>query len=111
MDRKKIGSIGEELAKATLEFKGYTILETNFRCKLGEIDIIAKKGCMISFIEVKTRLSDQYGSGREAVTLSKRHHIRKTAEYYLMINKKKYEKYNFEVIEVRIDHLENLTFE
>lgn len=110
MSRKTIGNVGEILAKTVLEYKGYCILETNFKCKAGEIDIIAKKGSLITFVEVKTRLTDAYGLGREAVDANKQKHIRRTAEYYLLINKKEYEMYDFQVIEISVAHLDGLQF-
>lgn len=110
MNRKTVGNMGENLAKTILEYKGYVILETNYKCKMGEIDIIAKKGSLISFIEVKTRLTDAYGMGREAVNFSKQKHIKKTAEYYLMMSKNKYDECDFEVIEIGVSHLTGLQF-
>ena len=55
MNRNEKGRLGEELAAADMESKGYMILVKNFRCKAGEIDIVAKRGNVMVFVEVKTR--------------------------------------------------------
>ncbi|MEW9093990.1 MAG: YraN family protein [Clostridiaceae bacterium] len=98
--RKKMGDLGEELAQSYLIESGYIILEKNFRCKTGEIDIIGKDGNFISFIEVKTRCSDFYGSPGEAVNYVKQCKIYKTAQMYIL--KKKLHRFNFrfDVVEV-----------
>ncbi len=74
---------GEKAAKAYLRGRGYTILEENYRTPLGEIDLIAREGDTLVFIEVKTRRSGLFGLPQEAVTAAKRHQIVKVAEYYL----------------------------
>lgn len=109
MNKRAVGSQYEGLATAYLLNKGYVILENNFRCKLGEIDIIAKHNEYIVFIEVKYRKTKQFGYPREALTYQKIRHIVRTAQYYLKI-KVGYEKAcRFDVIEIlgeEITHLE-----
>lgn len=85
-DRIVTGQTGEELAAKYLELSGYTILYRNFRCRIGEIDIIAQKDEVLTFVEVKTRLTTITGYPAEAVTFSKQQKIRRTAQYYLMQN-------------------------
>ena len=81
---RKLGIYGEELACKYLQAKGYVILERNFRCRrFGEIDIVASKAGVLSFIEVKTRRSSRYGKPAEAVTLAKQRKIYRVAQYYL----------------------------
>lgn len=76
---KEIGDFGEKAAKEYLEEHGYKILKTNFRLKMGEIDIIAKKdGCTV-FTEVKTRKNDAFGNPSEYVNFKKQEKIRHTA--------------------------------
>ena len=72
---KNIGDMGEKKAVKFLKKKGYRILETNFKTKFGEIDIIAKKEGCICFVEVKTRSSDNFGEPREAVNFYKQQKI------------------------------------
>ncbi|MBP1744015.1 MAG: hypothetical protein H6Q58_993 [Firmicutes bacterium] len=97
---KDIGSLGEEISENFLIESGYTILERNFRCKTGEIDLIARDGDYICFIEVKTRCGDLFGSPCEAVNYSKQQKISRTAQMYIL--KKKLYKFcfRFDVIEV-----------
>ena len=72
MKRRDVGVLGEKLAKNFLKKKGYRIRETNFRCRHGEIDIIAeKKDCLI-FIEVRTKTSADFGSPEESITFAKK---------------------------------------
>ncbi len=112
----KIGSIGEQLAVDYLKNKGYYILDRNYRTKLGELDIVAKKNNLIVFIEVKTRTSDKFGVPSEAVNYKKQKTIQKLSQQYIL-NKNLYDDcwlYRFDVIEVRIkdkkykvEHIEN----
>lgn len=79
-----LGKYGEDYTCHYLQSKGYEILARNFRCyHVGEIDIIAKKDGIISFIEVKTRTNFRYGMPIESVTLTKQRKIHRCAEYYL----------------------------
>lgn len=82
-DRLRLGENGEELARIFLENSGYSIVARNWRCRLGEIDIIAKDGETLVFIEVKTRTDSAFGSPAAAVTLKKQRQIGKAAQCYL----------------------------
>jgi putative endonuclease len=78
--------LGEDMAAAYLQKKGYKILERNFRKGYGELDIIAThKNCLV-FIEVKTRTNDAYGTPLEAITPWKLREIIKTAQYYTLLH-------------------------
>ena len=108
------GNIGEVITIQYLEERGFTILETNYTTKLGEIDIIACKGNVIHFVEVKYRKNHNFGLGREAVTYAKRKTIRNVAMSYLQF-KKLYDKVDvsFDVADIvgelndcQIDYLE-----
>ncbi|WP_066507262.1 YraN family protein [Abyssisolibacter fermentans] len=112
-ENKQQGQIGEKLAVNFLKKKGYSILETNFTAKIGEIDIIAKDKDIIVFIEVKARRTDKYGRPSESVTPYKQRKIIKTALLYHSINKLCDVQFRFDVIEVfigqndRINHIED----
>jgi len=80
---KNIGDMGEEKARNFLKKNNIKILETNFKCKLGEIDIIAKDSSSLIFIEVKYRKSDKFGAPFETVTRHKQRKIILTAQLYL----------------------------
>ena len=68
---KEVGKIGEELARRYLEEQGFRILETNWRYRRAEIDLIAMDGAVLVFVEVKTRGSDAFGKPEEFVTSHK----------------------------------------
>mgnify|MGYP001004929930 CR=1 FL=1 len=78
------GRGGEDLALAHLQKKGYVILERNYRCRYGEIDLIAKDGPTMVFVEVKSRRSNIFGSPEEAVGIAKQKKLSTVALYYLM---------------------------
>lgn len=83
---KQIGDQGEDLAATELERVGYKILGRNFRTRFGEIDIIAKDGEVLAFVEVKAKSSDYFGSAGEMITRVKLKKIIKAAEIYLLEN-------------------------
>lgn len=78
-----LARLGERICVEWLLSQGYEILHTNYRCRLGEVDIIAKKGGSIAFVEVKTRSGPHLGAPEEAVTPAKQLRIRRTARHYL----------------------------
>lgn len=79
-----LGKWGEELVAEDLRQKGWIIAATNFRCRVGELDIVAKKGKYLAFVEVKLRKNDRFGAACEAVTASKQRKLRAAAQYYLI---------------------------
>ena len=110
MNRRSIGAQGEADAKAFLLQKGAKILEANYRRPTGEIDIIARLGKTLLFVEVKRRSSLRYGRPAEAVDRQKQAHILRTAQLYLQENHLADVPLRFDVIEVlpgQIRHIEN----
>lgn len=83
MARQGLGRTGERLAAEKLVERGYHILERNFRCCYGEIDLVAEHEADLVFIEVKTRRGVGYGLPEEAVTIHKQRKIMQVASYYL----------------------------
>lgn len=83
MNNRQTGSRYEDMAAAFLEQQGYEILIRNYRDRHGEIDIIAKDGRYLVFVEVKYRRDSKKGYPEEAVGFYKQQHIRHTAVYYL----------------------------
>jgi len=81
------GNIGEAIAVAHLKKNGFSVVDTNFKNKIGELDIIATKNKRYHFIEVKYRRTNKYGTGLDAVTASKQRTIRKVATTYLVMKK------------------------
>ena len=84
MNKRQIGSAQEERAAAFLEEHGYRILEKNYRCRAGEIDLSAWHQGYLVFVEVKYRSSDRTGSPEEAVDFRKQKKISRAASWYLM---------------------------
>lgn len=84
MNKRSLGTEKEILAAEYLQEQGYQILEQNFRCRMGEIDMIASHDGAIIFIEVKYRSSREYGMAVEAVSQTKQRTIHKVAMYYLV---------------------------
>ena len=102
------GNIGENKAVNYLTDKGYEILETNYKNKLGEIDIIAKDGERIVFVEVKARATAKYGYPREAVNEYKQRKIRMVAESYLKSKRLLNSYIRFDVIEILAGNITHL---
>lgn len=92
----ELGNLGEDIIANYIIKKGYIILDRNFECNKGEIDIIAKDKEEIVFIEVKTRTDMLFGEAREAITKHKKKHLLNSIKYYLY-------KRNLEDEYVRID--------
>lgn len=112
--KQRVGKIGENLACRYLKENNYKILERNFNCRQGEIDIIAKDKSTkeLVFIEVKTRSSFKYGNPSDAVNKGKKKHIYDTAKFYIFKNRLQNSAIRFDVIEVfvsvesyRINHI------
>ena len=98
--RHILGIEGENIACKFLKSKGYKILLKNFRCRQGEIDIIAKDRNEIVFVEVKTRVNFNYGFPSEAVDRNKRNRIIKASKYFLYVKKLENRNIRFDVIEI-----------
>ncbi|MBI5678576.1 MAG: YraN family protein [Planctomycetes bacterium] len=81
--KRDVGTRGEQLAVKFLKKSGYKILQRNYRCKLGEIDIVCYDHGAIAFVEVKTRYSDTYGPPELSVTEAKKRQILKVALHYV----------------------------
>lgn len=98
--KQETGKIGEDIAVRYLQEKEYEIIERNFECKQGEIDIIAKDKEEYVFVEVKTRTNETYGKPREAVDKIKKKHIYKSTEFYIYIHNLENEPIRIDVIEI-----------
>jgi putative endonuclease len=85
-DNLILGKFGEQMAKELLVEKGFRILESNFRTRYGEIDIIAQKDRVLAFVEVKTRIGTRFGMPYQAVNYRKLSHLKKASQYYLILN-------------------------
>ena len=102
MSKISTGRDGEKIAVAYLKKQGYSIFETNFRCPLGEIDIIAREKNEIVFIEVKTRRSSKLGYPEQAVGMRKQSKLSQLALWYLQEKKLSNVNARFDVVAITL---------
>ena len=107
--RKPLGAKGEKLAVRALKKQGFIILDTNWSCGIGELDIVARKGDLIAFVEVKTRASGLYGPPQLAVTPAKQMKIVKLANAYMKHKRLTGLRGRFDVVAVSPDERGRLT--
>jgi putative endonuclease len=100
--RISTGKRGEELAAAYLAEAGYRIIERNYRCLFGEIDIVAEEGETLVFVEVKSRRSDAYGDPQLAVGHEKQKKISRIAMNYLSERRLRHRPARFDVVAVKL---------
>jgi putative endonuclease len=100
--KQKFGEKGEVLAARHLKKKGYRIIETNYRTKLGEIDIVAQDRDTLVFVEVKSRRSWRFGNPKAAVTPSKQRKISMVALHYLKATRRSNASARFDVVAVTL---------
>ncbi|MBQ2287337.1 MAG: YraN family protein [Lachnospiraceae bacterium] len=107
---RDVGKLFENKAEAYLKSKDYVILDKNFHCRYGEIDLIAiSPDQTIVFVEVKSRHSCSYGSAVEAVTAHKCEKIRKTSRFYIYQKKLGWNrKYRYDVIVFQNEHMNHI---
>ncbi|MFE7742515.1 YraN family protein [Nocardia sp. NPDC057455] len=113
-DKQALGAHGEELAAEFLRAAGMEIIARNWRCRYGELDLIARDGDVTAFVEVKTRSGLGYGTPAESVTFAKRQRIRRLALLWLAEQDGPWRRIRFDVVSVLamrgrtpvIDHLE-----
>ena len=97
---RTIGTKGEQLAVRVLKKNGYKILQRNYRCRVGEIDVICYDHGTIAFVEVKTRYSDAYGTPELSVTEAKKRQIIKVASHYVAEKKIEGIDLRFDVVSI-----------
>lgn len=104
LTRAEIGALGEQLAVEHLESLGLRVLSRNWRCRYGELDVIAADDAtrVVVFVEVKTRTSDQYGGVAQAVTPDKVRRLRRLAGLWLAAHDGSWAAVRIDVIGVRI---------
>ena len=104
---KKLGDIGVQMADRVYVEDVFQILETNFRCRSGEIDIIAEKDFCFHFVEVKTRRGDDCGYPAEAVNETKQRRMQAAARYYMHMNRLENVRVQFDVVEIEVNQISN----
>ena len=101
MKTTELGAWGEDRAAEYLLDAGYRLLRRNFRCRVGEVDLIAQRDGVLAFVEVKLRKNSRYGEAREFVTAGKQRKIRLAASFYLAGNRSAQElQPRFDVMEI-----------
>ena len=101
-DRQRFGQTSEQMVAQYLQREGYRILETNYRTRAGEIDIIADHNGTIVFIEVKARRSRSYGDPKWAITPAKQRKLSMLALVYLKAHKAMDRRARFDVVTVQM---------
>ena len=102
--RSRLGTYGEGVARKYLKGKGYRIVDTNFRCPWGEVDIVAQEGVCLVFVEVRTRRDPlSYGTPEESLTRRKRDKLVATAETYIQGCTDSPEEWRIDLIGVYLD--------
>jgi putative endonuclease len=104
--RQALGARGEAMAADWYEANGYQIVARNWRCREGEIDLIARRGSTLVFCEVKTRTSDAYGIPAESVTRTKQLRIRRLASAWLDEAPSRGSDIRFDVVAILAGQLE-----
>lgn len=103
MNKHKTGAIGEKIACNFLRLNGYKILETNYRCRNGEIDIVATQRDTLVFVEVKTRKSFIYGVPEESITPSKVQKLKAVAEHYQQNHENLLPEWRIDVVAIEVN--------
>lgn len=98
-----VGKLGEKLAAEYLQRRGYVILTVNYKTSYKELDIVAQKGDVLVFVEVKTRTSVAYGDGTEALSPRKKRDFRQGINRYLRENRWRAENLRADLITVMLD--------
>ncbi len=104
--RKRTGALGERAAEQWLTSHGYRIVERNWRCRLGEIDLIVEYGATIAFVEVRTRSAyavPAFGVAVEAIPLRKQWQVRRVASVYLAAREQQERQVRFDAIAVTLE--------
>jgi putative endonuclease len=101
--KQRLGQRGEDIAAAHLREQGYQILARNWRCPAGELDIVAREGETLAFVEVRTRRGDRYGTPEESITPAKQAKLVELAQTYLQENDLSDENWRIDVVALEMD--------
>jgi putative endonuclease len=102
VNRKALGELGERWAREYLERRGYLIRETNFRCREGEIDIVAQHGDSLVFVEVRTKTGSAFGTPEESVTAAKQEKLVAVAMSYLQTHDELPLEWRIDIVAVEV---------
>ena len=104
----KDGQAEEDRAAAALVAAGYTIVERNWRCDAGELDVIAREGSVLAFVEVRSRSNDEHGHAAEMIGARKRARVVRAARVYVAFERPIEPELRFDVVAVTGDEIEIL---
>src|SRR5262245_11775712 len=96
----EVGATSEDRAVSHLVRQGYRIVERNYRCKVGELDVVARDGNVLVFVEVRSRRSTEFGSALAAVSWQKRRKVTRVAQQYLVARRPKFAEARFDVVAI-----------
>lgn len=117
--RKKLGSWGEDQAAKHLQAQGYKLLERNWRCRRGEIDLVVQAGDVLVFVEVKTRRGRDFGTPEEAITSVKAKRLLELGQRYLLAHDLEDQEWRVDLVAVelsrdgvllRCEHIPNIVW-
>lgn len=109
MNNKLLGKLGEDMAEKFLKQRGYTILHRNWRCVLGEIDIVAQEKDFLVFVEIKTRASIDFGAGYMAIDQRKQLKLTRLAQAFLKRYGLAEEPCRIDIVSINIDKNNRVT--
>ena len=101
--KRSLGRRGEEIAVAHLQAQGYSILDRNWRCSAGELDVVAREGETLAFVEVRTRRGNRFGSAEESITPAKQAKLVELAQTYLQEHSLRDQAWRIDVVAVEMD--------
>ena len=101
--KRRLGRHGEEIAVGYLRQQGYRVLARNWRCTAGELDIVAREGETLAFVEVRTRRGDRFGTPEESITPTKQAKLVELAQTYLQENGLTDQNWRIDVVAVEMD--------
>jgi putative endonuclease len=104
--RRAFGQAGEDRAAAWYRARGYRVLERNWRCREGELDLVVSRGRTLVFVEVKARRTDRFGIPAEAITPTKQRRLRGLARRYLEASGARPSELRFDVVSILAGELE-----
>jgi putative endonuclease len=105
MERRETGILGEKIASEFLKKRGYRIVEANYRCPEGEVDLIAEHKDYLVFIEVRTKRSLAFGTPEESITAAKREKLRVLAARYRQTHDNLPQLWRIDVVAVELDKI------
>jgi putative endonuclease len=108
MKRQETGNLGEKLAAGFLQKGGYRIVQTNYRCPEGEVDIVARRKDCLVFVEVRTKRSREFGSPEESITPAKMAKLRRVAAHYRQTHDDLPASWRIDVVAVELDRQNHL---